>query len=52
MLDNPYLASSDRELIDALEGLADGEDDDMGLLLSAAARRIRLLHQAVNGSDA
>ena len=37
-----YQDCSHRELAEALEGLADGQDDDMGQLLTEAARRIRV----------
>jgi hypothetical protein len=39
--DPGYSDCTDAELIDALEGLADGQDDDMGQLLNEAARRLR-----------
>jgi len=36
-----YVACSDDELADALEHFADGQDDDLGQMITEAARRLR-----------
>jgi hypothetical protein len=48
---NPYSDSTPAELADALEGLADGQDDEMGQLLSAAVARLRTLVMRLDAAE-
>lgn len=38
---SPYADMTDREVAGFLEGFADGADDELGLILTEAARRLR-----------